>query len=195
MAFISTTQQILGDFKTGYDAAKAKYDEAHRTNTEKLHKYYITDAGFTAAMEQPTLERDKAVSEINSAGAQKVRDALDKYLTALDQRYLRTADSIDQEDVQLLSSDVVSLSARDVESMFNKYMKAGNMVMAGIVSDYETKHKTGAQITFYSHDARAEAAKEYAQGCIHAMNQYDNGGLAFAFYESAAAVPPELQGE
>lgn len=195
MGFIKETQDILASYRDGFEKENERYSKIEDENRVKLHRELITERGYKEAMATPNDEHRKALDELLRSHEQMVRDALSKYETSLDQRYLRTSESIDAADVSLLSSDAVQLSAADVEAMFAKY--EGNAAMQGVVSDYESKHKTGANITYYTHDVRKAAAEDYAGGVIGSMKNINGNtlGMAFAYYESAAAVPGALAGE
>lgn len=195
MGFIADTKRILESYEAGFNASNEKFNAEKKRNDEKLRKFHITRAGYNAAMEKPSREHARELDELLKSHVQQVRDALESYEAGLDRRYLRTPDSINQDDVALLSNSAVELSAADVEAMFSRY--EGNMAMQGVVSDYESKHKTGAKITYYSHDVRKAAAEDYAGGVIGSMRAVngDTLGMRFAYYATASAVPGALVGE
>lgn len=195
MGFIADTKRILASYEAGFNEANEKYNAVKSRNDEKLRKFHLTSDGYRAEMEAPTMEHARELDELFKSCAQQVRDALASYEAGLDRRYLRTPDSINQDGVALLSNSAVELSAADVEAMFSRY--EGNMAMQGVVADYEIKHKTGAKITYYSHDVRKAAAEDYASGVIGSMRAVngDNLGMQFAYYASASAVPDALVGE
>lgn len=197
MSFIADTQQILADYKAGFNAANEKYNKARKENEEKLSKYYITQDGFDAFMQQPTQERTQELEQLYRTASQQVKEALERYEAELDKRYLKTANSINKEDVELLSSNVVNLKARDVEAMFNAYKNAGNVAMMEVVANYELEHETGANVVFYTQEQRKEAAVDYAGGVVSALkDSFGNSfGIKFGIYESASAVPACLKGE
>lgn len=195
MGFIEDTQRILKSYEAGFNSANERYNAIKRRNDEKLSKFYLTQEGYDAEMKEPSLERARELNELMRSHVQQVQEALTNYEAELDRRYLRTPDTINQDDVALLSSDAVELSADDIEAMFSRY--EGNPAMQGVVSDYESKHRTGARITYYSRDVRKAAAEDYAGGVIGSMRGAggDTLGVQFACYASALAVPEALAGE
>lgn len=191
MAFIADTQSALSDYREGVEASDAKFNKEKAYYEQRLKNYNINREAFAALMEKPTANHNAELKTLRETATERVTKALNDYLAGLDRRYLRTADSIDQADVALLGNDVVELSAQDVENMFSKH--DGNQVMQGIIADYDLKHETGANITFYCKETRATAAKSYASGCMSVLQP--GKSLAFSMYETGRGVPPELSGE
>lgn len=186
MSFIADTQNVLGDYKSQLDAENEKFSKVK----EQFNNERITARVFNESQDAHRKQLDAIRLDHESA----LRDALQSYIDSLPSRYAKTAESINAEDVALMSSELVPLNAEDVSRLYKKYSDAGNLPMMEVIFNYEERAKTGAEgIVFYSKKKREESARDYLGGCIGALR--DVHGLQFGYYESAAAVPPELVGE
>ncbi|WP_117205825.1 hypothetical protein [Paratractidigestivibacter faecalis] len=182
MAFINDVDGILRRYETDRNVLLEKRDRVEPSG-------YRSRAALEAMRAEHAEEVDAELARLLDTTRERLDAALDGYVSGLSSRYTKTPETIDAADLALLTSGV-SLSAQDVQAM---YGRCKNDAMREVVAAYEAEHQTGAGVTFFSQEQRAEAAREYAAAARDAVGKPD--GLAFAMLLDGKAVPDSLTGE
>lgn len=188
MAFIKQTQQIMMDYANALEEEFAKL--------HKVKEQYRAERVTRMVLEEQEKETAQHVTTLRSDYAERISKALSSYLGTLPARYTKTAQALNEDDMQLLNSPALTLSASDLEAMQERNRRSD--VMRGIIADYASAHGIeGARLTYYTKEARESAARDYANGATRALSDLNGEvpGMRWAHYADAAMVPPELQGE
>lgn len=114
----------------------------------------------------------------------------DSYIDGLSYRYRRDSETMDVDDVALLTNEHVGLSADDIERMFEKH--SDSLGMQGLVVEVNAKRDDPASLVYYNRDTREQDARTFAESMISAATE---GGLRAAMAVSGKYVPASLVGE
>lgn len=182
MAFINDIDGILRGYETDRNVLLEKRDRVEPSG-------YRSRAALEAMRAEHAEKVDAELARLLDGTREKLAATLDGYVSSLASRYTKTPETIDAADLALLTSGV-SLSAQDVEAM---YGRCRSDAMREVVAAYEAEHQTGADVTFFSQDVRAEAARSYTATARDAVGNPD--GLKFAMLLDGKAVPAALAGE
>ena len=185
MTFIEDTKKVLANYQSAYTELTGKRMD--------LQDRFKRDRISGSVYAESKKELDAQFDELYKTTQADLWHIFESYRDSLSDRYAVTSDRVNQDDLALMGQDLVKLSADDLTRMFEKYRAEDNVPMMEAVRAYEDKAQTGASLTFFSRAQREGAAERYIGGCMASIQ--DIHGLQFGYYASAAAVPPELQGE
>lgn len=192
MAIVKEMQDALNKYGDAFNEAWAEFNKANEAHKQQRMTGRVLD--------EKRKERNAKLLELSRTANDAVTAALNKYVDALPGRYAKDPEKLDANALAMLTgaaNGIIELTANDVESLFARF--DGNLTMQGAISDFASKHDTGARITFYSEAVREADAMSYAAGCRGAIShdvENPNLPITFAYYcESNRAVPPSLQGE
>lgn len=179
------TETCVKAVQSYVDAVKACDDERFRLEKE------FKDGNLAPAFfnEKVAKVRQRARDERHAMWA-KINNARDSYVNNLSTRYVRSAETIDMTDLNLLESSVASLTEADVLAMFEKH--GGNLGMQGIIAEANARREKPATLVYYDKETRARAAEVFAD---EMKNAAEVGGVRQGFALAGKYITPALVGE